>query len=134
MILTLQESTKRSLCMCRESPAKEPPNKPLWVERIRNDLLFRLDRLKQETHWAEVSYDFLVVVFLVSLGLLTRLLFAYYFRINFSWESTGNPWNRNVFFNPTHDLHPCIWQQRRNKFLKIKVMIQADNIPWTFIR
>jgi len=54
----------------------------------------------QERDWSEFSLNLTIIVFLITFGLLIRILLAYDYRVDFSLTGTEIIWNRHVNFYP----------------------------------
>ncbi|HUU79079.1 MAG TPA: hypothetical protein VMX55_12095 [candidate division Zixibacteria bacterium] len=51
-------------------------------------------------NWKDITEKASTILFLIAFAMLVRLLFAYYFRVNFPIGEVEIIWNRNVLFNP----------------------------------
>ena len=80
------------------------PNSPSYINAIDNSPLSiissRLTNWFKEKNWESFGIASAVFIFLTVLGVLVRLLAAYYFRENYSFYTTPPIWERNVLFNP----------------------------------
>ncbi|NHJ05281.1 MAG: hypothetical protein EAX90_10680 [Candidatus Heimdallarchaeota archaeon] len=86
------------------------------TDEITNRQIIELDKLPfksfaisfsdwiSKKDWKNISEKASSVLFLIAFGMLVRILFAYYFRVNFPSGEDELIWNRDVLFNPNGKL------------------------------
>jgi len=56
----------------------------------------------QKKDWSEFSLNATIIIFLITLGILVRLLLAYNYRLEYASLSSDIIWNRHVNFDPNN--------------------------------